>query len=75
MISKLKLYFKWGIQFGKPLLLEDKGARAVAYAGRAGLMRSIASKYHKMHDGQNHTIKTDIDMIGDDAYDNTTADI
>ena len=34
MISKLKLYFKWGIQFEKPYLLPDKGARAVRYLER-----------------------------------------
>ncbi len=45
MISKLKLYFKWGIQFEKPYLLPDKGARAVRYLERDELMREIAVKY------------------------------
>lgn len=45
MISKLKLYFKWGIQFGEPYLLPDKGARAVRYLERDELMREIAVKY------------------------------
>lgn len=45
MISKLKLYFKWGIQFEKPYLLTDKGARAVRYLERDELMREIAVKY------------------------------
>lgn len=45
MISKLKLYFKWGITFGKPYLLPDKGARAVRYLERDELMREIAVKY------------------------------
>ena len=45
MISKLKLYFKWGIQFEKPYLLPDKGARTVRYLERDELMREIAVKY------------------------------
>ncbi len=45
MISKLKLYFKWGIQFEEPYLLPDKGARAVRYLERDELMREIAVKY------------------------------
>lgn len=45
MISKLKLYFKWGITFGNPYLLPDKGARAVQYLERDELMREIAVKY------------------------------
>jgi len=45
MISKLKLYFKWGIQFGEPYLLPDKGARAVSYMERDELIREIEIKY------------------------------
>lgn len=45
MISKLKLYFKWGIQFHEPYMLQDKGARAVRYLERDELMREIAVKY------------------------------
>lgn len=45
MISKLKLYFKWGITFGNPYLLPDKGARAVRYLERDELMREIAVEY------------------------------
>ena len=45
MISKLKLYFKWGITFGNPYLLPDKGARAVRCLERDELMREIAVKY------------------------------
>jgi len=45
MISKLKLYFKWGITFGNPYLLPDKGARPVRYLERDELMREIAVKY------------------------------
>ena len=45
MISKLKLYFKWGIQFHEPYLLPDKGARAVSYMERDELIREIEIKY------------------------------
>ena len=45
MISKLKLYFKWGIKFGEPFLLEDRGARCVEYASRDMLMAAVEQKY------------------------------
>ena len=45
MISKLKLYFKWGIKFGEPFMLEDKGARRVEYASRDMLMAAVEQKY------------------------------
>ena len=45
MISKLKLFFKWGIQFEKPYLLPDKGARTVSYMERDELIRAIEIKY------------------------------
>lgn len=45
MISKLKLYFKWGIKFGEPFLLPDKAARSVTYMERDELMREVAVKY------------------------------
>ena len=45
MISRLKLYFKWGIKFGEPFLLADKGARAVSYADRDELIRAVDLKY------------------------------
>ena len=45
MISKLKLYFKWGITFGEPYVLEDKAARKVSYASRDGLMEAVGKKY------------------------------
>lgn len=45
MISKLKLYFKWGIKFGKPFMFPDKAARPVIYMERDELMREVAIKY------------------------------
>ena len=48
MISPLKLYFKWGIEFEEPYILEDKGARKVTYMSKDGLMREVEMKYpHK----------------------------
>ena len=80
MISKLKLYFKWGITFGNPYLLPDKGARAVRYLERDELMREIAVKYpqkKKMipppeaeveivdeHEPQSHKPKVDVKTGG-----------
>lgn len=45
MISPLKLYFKWGIEFEEPYILEDKGARKVTYMSKDGLMREVEIKY------------------------------
>lgn len=45
MISPLKLYFKWGISFEEPYILEDKGARAVSYIGKDALMREVEIQY------------------------------
>ncbi|MCU6720170.1 type IV secretory system conjugative DNA transfer family protein [Porcipelethomonas ammoniilytica] len=45
MISPLKLYFKWGISFEEPYILEDKGARAVSYTGKDALMREVEIQY------------------------------
>ena len=45
MISPLKLYFKWGIEFEEPYMLEDKGARKVTYMCKEKLMREVEMKY------------------------------
>ena len=45
MKTKLKLFFQWGIQFGEPLQMEDKGSRPVHYAGKAELERAILQAY------------------------------
>lgn len=45
MISPLKLYFKWGIEFEEPYMLEDKGARKVTYMSKEKLMREVEIKY------------------------------
>ena len=49
MISPLKLYFKWGIEFEEPYILPDKGARTVAYMERDELFRAIERKYPQKH--------------------------
>ncbi|ARE60694.1 type IV secretory system conjugative DNA transfer family protein [Acutalibacter muris] len=41
MKVKLKLFFKWGIEFGKPYQVPDKGSRPVRYASRQALMGAI----------------------------------
>ena len=45
MISPLKLYFKWGIEFEESYMLEDKGARKVTYMSKEKLMREVEIKY------------------------------
>ena len=45
MISKLKLFFKWGIKFGEKYEVEDKGNRIVKYSDKNELLRAILKKY------------------------------
>ncbi len=41
MKVRLKLFFKWGIQFGEPYEVPDHGSRPVQYASRDRLMMAI----------------------------------
>ena len=45
MKVRLKLFFKWGISFGEPYHVEDKGNRPVVYAGKEALMKAIREKF------------------------------
>ena len=45
MKVKLKLFFEWGISFGEPYQVEDKGNRPVPYAGKETLIQAILEKY------------------------------
>ncbi len=45
MKTKLKLFFKWGIQFGEPLKMPDQGSRPVHYASKNDLERAILQAY------------------------------
>ena len=47
MKSKLKLFFEWGITFGKPYQAEEHGNRAVAYAAKDKLLQAIQARYLK----------------------------
>lgn len=48
MISKLKLYFKWGILFEDMYQLADKGGRLEKYISKDELFREVEMKYpHK----------------------------
>ena len=44
-ISKLKLFFKWGIKFEGEYRLPDKTARYVSYKERDELIRDVEIKY------------------------------
>lgn len=48
MKVKLKLFFKWGIEFNKdkPYTVEDNGGREVVYAEKKEIMDGIVQKYH-----------------------------
>ena len=45
MRTRLRLFLEWGITFGEPYILPERGAREVSYASRRILMRSIRTKY------------------------------
>ena len=45
MISKLKLFFKWGISFEDEYRLPDKTARTVSYKERDELIKDVEVKY------------------------------
>ena len=45
MISKLKLYFKWGIKFYEEYRMSDKAARKVSYKDCGELIRDVSLKY------------------------------
>lgn len=46
MISKLKLFFKWGIKFGEEVYeIEDRGNRTVKYSDKDALTKEILKKY------------------------------
>ena len=48
MKVKLKLFFKWGIQFDEqhPYTVEENGNRTVAYADKKEIIDGIITKYH-----------------------------
>ena len=48
MKVKLKLFFQWGISFGEPYAVPDKGNRPVPYAGKETLINAILEKYPPM---------------------------
>lgn len=45
MKVKLKLFFQWGISFGEPYAVPDKGNRPVPYAGKETLISAILERY------------------------------
>ena len=61
MISKLKLYFKWGIKFDEEYLLPDKTARKVSCKNRDELIRDVEVKYP-----QKKAVTAEIDEFDDD---------
>ena len=52
MKVKLKLFFQWGISFGAPYTVPDKGNRPVAYAGKEALVQAIQEKYPAQEEPQ-----------------------
>ena len=46
MKVKLKLFFKWGIEFEEPYEMEEQGNRKVKYANKNELIDEIIRRYH-----------------------------
>lgn len=46
MRVKLKLFFKWGIDFENPYEMQEQGNREVKYANKNELIDEIIRKYH-----------------------------
>lgn len=46
MKVRLKLFFKWGIQFEEEYAVEEKGNRKVSYAEKQEILDGIVKKYH-----------------------------
>ena len=61
MISKLKLFFKWGIKFEEEYKRPDKTARAVSYKERDELIRDVEVKYP-----QKKAVAAEIEVSVDD---------
>ena len=54
MISKLKLFFKWGIRFEKePFTVSMRDRATICYASREELSEAICNKYHVADDKSN----------------------
>ena len=57
MKVKLKLFFEWGISFGEPYTVPDKGNRPVAYAGKEALVHAIQEKYPPQEEPQQPKVR------------------
>lgn len=44
-VSKLKLFFKWGINFEEPYAVKKHGERTVQYADKNSIEAAILKKY------------------------------
>ena len=61
MRVKLKLFFKWGIEFDEkhPYTVPDNGGRTVEYAERKEIVDGIMKKYHPKRSAKEATRSTD----------------
>ena len=66
MRVKLKLFFKWGIEFDEkhPYTVPDNGGRTVEYAERKEIVDGIMKKYPPKRSGKEETRSTDTAPAG-----------
>ena len=51
IMTKMKLFTKWGITFGEPYKLQDKSARPVRYVSEKDIVTAIMKKNRQEHNG------------------------
>lgn len=68
MKVKLKLFFKWGIEFEEPYIVPEQSDREVAYAYKEEIEEGIRKKYHK--DDYYKLEKTDSSFPSSSGVDN-----
>ena len=66
IISRLRLYFEWGIVFGEPFIHADRGAREVKYMERKALFKAINDKYPIQRSPATSETKS-VQKMGDDS--------
>ena len=66
IISRLRLYFEWGIVFGEPFIHADRGAREVKYMERKALFKAINDKYPIQRSPATSETKS-VQKMGDDG--------
>ena len=66
MRTRLRLFLDWGITFGAPYTVPERANRAVAYANRVDLDRSLSPAGHGSTQGRRSQTSGGFKTFGDD---------